>query len=108
MFRIQNRRVPSFSLIEMLVVLVLSSIMVGIIYFVFFTVNSFYIKLTRKQNLDSDIQMLYYLVNKDWDRSNVIYATSASAFACHADGLKIDYTFTPLYAVRKQGERIDT
>jgi prepilin-type N-terminal cleavage/methylation domain-containing protein len=109
MYRIKSR-VPSFSLIEMLVVMVISSMMVGVIYFVYYTVNSYQVSLTRKYSEVENVNSLYSLLTNDFDRSEYIEATTVNELTCHVQysGTKVSYSFFSNYILRKQESRVDS
>jgi prepilin-type N-terminal cleavage/methylation domain-containing protein len=105
-----SHKVAAFSLVEMLVVMVLSSMMVGIIYFVYYTVNSYQVSLSRKFNKVEGVNSLYSLLTHDVDRSEYIEVTTTKVLKCHVKytGNDIYYSFSPLYVLRMQESRTDT
>jgi hypothetical protein len=105
----QKSKIPAFSLLETLVVLVLSSIVVGIIYTMYYTVSSYHIQLMRKQRAMEDISTVYFLLKKDVAKSRTLVATDAWSVTCRLEnGNDIGYTFDSLYILRNQHERADT
>ena len=110
MFPMPKSKVHSFSLVEMLVVMVLSSFIVGVIYFTYYTVNSYQITLTRKYALNEERSSLYYLLKKDFDKSAELRTVHMNELGCYdltgrANAL---YFFNDEFVWRKQGTRVDT
>jgi prepilin-type N-terminal cleavage/methylation domain-containing protein len=105
-----NRKVESFSLIELLVVMVLSSIIVSIIYFSFYTVSKYQMTLASKLNGFNDVSELYFLLKKDFERSKTILSADNEHLRCIIErkGIDVEYTFLADNIVRRQTNRTDT
>jgi prepilin-type N-terminal cleavage/methylation domain-containing protein len=104
-----NHRITAFSLIEMLVVLVLSSLVVTIIYFVYYTVSTYQMRLIKNQQATEDIGALFFLLKKDIVRSKAVQAVSTDDIECIThEGFSVLYSFTRSYVLRQQVVRIDT
>jgi prepilin-type N-terminal cleavage/methylation domain-containing protein len=103
-------RVASFSMIEMLVVLVLSSMVVGIVYSAYYTVSKYQLELTRKYTRHGDLAVVYFTLKRDFDRSarvENIKGENALRFSA-PHGEKVEYYFSQEAVVRKQAMRVDT
>src|SRR5688572_20383804 len=104
-----GRRIEAFSLIEMLVVLILSSIIVSIIYFMYYTVSTYQLTLIRKQRKSEDLTMLYFLLRRDTDRAEKIVALSVDEIqTIDTNAQSVYYSFDTAYVMRKQLARVDT
>ncbi|MBT1705383.1 prepilin-type N-terminal cleavage/methylation domain-containing protein [Fulvivirgaceae bacterium PWU20] len=97
----------AFTLVEMLVVLVLSSIIVSIIYVAYFTITRYQVDLSRKQKRSEDLTSLYYLLKRDIHSSVNIEAVNDLSLNCSGK-INILYQFTSTYTVRMQESRVDT
>jgi len=104
-----SHKVSSFSLAEMLVVLVLSGIVLGSIYFAYYTVSTYQINLGKRIKTQNDLGLLFYTLKKDIDRSDSVQTIDTQTLCCydHERG-KIEYTFSGPFSTRRQFERIDT
>lgn len=104
-----NKRTPAFSIIEMLVVMLLSSLIVGIIYFAYYTVNGYQLTLTRKLQQVDDVAGLYYNLKADLDRSENVYM-SGQGIVCNFRqvGSPVEYSFFSEFIIRSQASRTDT
>jgi prepilin-type N-terminal cleavage/methylation domain-containing protein len=104
-----NHKVRAFSLIEILVVLILSSIVVSIIYMGYYNITTYQANLLRKQQRLENISRLYFLLRKDIGRSEFVFATSDSALGCRlAGGDYISYSFESVIVTRTQNSITDT
>jgi hypothetical protein len=105
-----SRKVNSFSLIETLVVMVLSSLIVSIIYFSYYTVSKYQMNLSSRLIDFNDKSELYFLLKKDFDRSKKIEAIDEESLRCNIErkGVEIQYIFSSSYIVRMQDGRVDT
>jgi prepilin-type N-terminal cleavage/methylation domain-containing protein len=102
-------KMASFSLVEMLVVMVLSSIIVGIIYFSFSTISSYERRLSRQKKAVEGLETFYYILKKDLQQSNQIAALNRDELRCgYHSGNTIEYRFFPDLVVRTQLSRTDT
>src|ERR1044072_3609062 len=108
--RLLNHKVASFSLVEMLVVLVLSGISIGIIYFAYYTLSTYQITLSRKYNDLNDRNTLYFSLKKDIERSQQVTVFGESDLYCLSphENLTIQYSFSSTYSIRRQAGRVDT
>ena len=97
-----SHKVHSFSLIELLVVMVLSSIIVSIIYFSYYTVSKYQISLTAKLRGFDDVSELYFLLKKDIYRSKKINSFDEENLICSVEGIgaNVHYIFSASYIVR--------
>lgn len=101
-------RLPAFSLVEMLVVMVLSTIIVGIIYFSFSTIQSYQSQLIRQKQAAEDFSTLYYIVKRDVQLSSIVRAPSNAVITCEYPEKQVEYSFFDNRVVRRQQERVDT
>ena len=105
-----NSKVSSFSMIEMLVTMILSSMVVGTIYMVYYTVNSYQVTLTKKY---TDVQALndfYFVTMRDFDRSDYVEVVNGNEVKCTVKGTdtKVWYSLYQDQIVRTQKSRTDT
>src|SRR5690349_1031153 len=100
-------RLNSFSLIEMLVVLVLSSIVVGIVYFSFYNISAYQLDLTRRYSKFSEITDFYFLLKKDVEESSKIKSINGTEIFCSNSGQfgRIQYLFSDSCILRIQDSR---
>lgn len=104
-----NPRVAAFSMLEMLVVLVLSSILVGVIYFAYYTISAYQHTLVRRQAAQDDAARVFYLLKKDFDRSETMYVLGDHGFQANLpQGRWVRYTFTADVCLRAQATVMDT
>jgi prepilin-type N-terminal cleavage/methylation domain-containing protein len=99
--------VKSFTLVEMLVVLVLSSIIVGIIYFIFYNVNTYQLNLMRKQQQIGDMNTLFFTMKSDAERCEHIDALNPYEVVFRGD-IHVAYVFGDKFVLRKQDSRLDS
>jgi prepilin-type N-terminal cleavage/methylation domain-containing protein len=100
--------VPSFSLVELLVVMVLSSIIVGVIYFSYATIVSYQLRLSNQKRLVEDAATLYFILKKDVQQSTCVRAISHETILCERSLGTVNYGFYDGYVLRQQLDRIDT
>jgi prepilin-type N-terminal cleavage/methylation domain-containing protein len=108
MRRLRHAELPSFSLVEMLVVLVISGILLGSLYFAYYTVTAYQLALTKKLSHLEDVNGLYFSLKRDVDRGEAIQSTATRDLRCQFAGQTVQYTFTADYCLRRQTTRIDT
>lgn len=110
MFRKVIHSIHSFSLVEMLVVLVLSSIVSAILYISFSMVSSWQTSLMRRYNGFNDKSEVYYRLKKDIDRSLSIIMIDENTLVCEFQEKekRITYGFFSDFLVRRQDHRTDT
>lgn len=110
MRRLLNHRAPSFSLVEMLVVMVLSSIVISIIYFTYYTVTTYQASLTRRYASVDDRSRLYFLLKKDFDDGydiRTVHENELVVSKIEGD-TPVYYFFDREFVLRKQHFRQDT
>jgi len=97
-------------MIEMLVVLVLSSMIVGMVYSAYYTVSRYQLTLTQKYTRHADQASVYFILQRDFERSQKIETLQEPhALRCtHTDRTEVRYYFTPDLVIRKQATRIDS
>jgi prepilin-type N-terminal cleavage/methylation domain-containing protein len=104
-----NLKIRSFSLIEMLVVLILSGIISGIVFFCFFTVTTYEINLSRKLDNVNDATILYSNLTKDIKRCQLLRVDNNFLRCTYSENSRmVSYEFFPEYVIRKQIDRLDT
>lgn len=105
-----NHKVAAFSLLEMLVVMVLSSIIVGIIYFAFFTVTVYQKTLENKYQHIEDINFINSGLTNDFDRSDSIVMLNEQEIICYLKhtNTNVQYSFFNSTIYRRQDTRIDS
>lgn len=105
-----NRKVASFSLIELLVVMLLSTIIVGIIYFSYYNVARYQLDLTNRFTRLNDFSTLYFLLKTDFDRGKTINVENENSIRIQVPkrGMSVLYEFNTGYVVRRQGAGLDT
>lgn len=105
-----NKKVKSFTLVEMLVVLVLSGIVISILYVAYYNISGYQLTLERKQQQLRDLSGLYFQMRRDVDRSTEVWADAKYAITCRNSqrGIDVNYLFTPDAVVRTQREVVDT
>jgi prepilin-type N-terminal cleavage/methylation domain-containing protein len=107
--KLLRNKMPAFSLLEMLVVLVISSIAVGIIYSSYEFSARYHIRIGTKTDRNLAVQELYMLLMNDFDRS--LLATkpdSSTVFIFFPEQRKnVKYSFYRDSVVRIQAERRD-
>lgn len=105
----KTNSLPAFSLAEMLVVMLLSGLAAGIVYFAYYTVNRYHLDLTRKSELVSDVHSLQYLVNRDFERCEYVSCTTAGFMCLSRDSaVNSEYHLLAEGIVRNQVSRSDT
>jgi prepilin-type N-terminal cleavage/methylation domain-containing protein len=105
-----DTKVQSFSLVEMLVVLVLSGIVLSILYFAYYSISTYQFELVAKVDKQEELGLLFYSLKRDIDRSYMLRKRDQFAIDCYSAPEKVDvsYYFVEPNVVRKQLERTDT
>lgn len=105
-----DMKVQSFSLVEMLVVLVLSGIVLSILYFAYYGITTHQINFARKINIQEDRGLMYFTLKRDVERSYLLRMRDKYSIDCYrsAGQLDVSYYFDAPNVIRKQIERIDT
>jgi prepilin-type N-terminal cleavage/methylation domain-containing protein len=104
-----RNKVSAFSLVEMLVVLVLSSMVAGIVYFSYRSVSLYYLTLDQKRIEVENLSGLNYLLKKDFEEADLIMAMNPRMIEItNGSSSKINYEFFKNYSVRFQDMRVDT
>lgn len=103
-------RVQSFSLVEMLVVLVLSGIVLSILYFAYYSISTYQFTLVHKVDKQEELGMMFYTLKRDVERSHVLRIQDQYVIDCYStpEQLDVSYYFFAPDVIRKQMERIDT
>lgn len=96
-------KVESYTVSELLVVLIISGLVMTFIYQSFLTVNKFRATLTEKVEKTQGFERLYWLINRDFEESEFLYK-SGNKIACIKDGRQIVYDFSYQFPVRIQEE----
>lgn len=103
-----RNKLPAFSLIEMLVVLVLSSIITGAVYYAYYTVNTFQVSLSRKYTSLRSAATLGYRLRTDVENARITTKLD-SGFQCVLPSNRvITYVLHDQYITRHQDALIDT
>jgi len=105
-----NSKLHSFSLVEMLVVMVVGGMAIGIIYYAYYTVFTYQHQLEDKYDLVNDASDLYFQLNKDFGHCRYATVTEEQELVCREAiaGTTVRYRFTSEYCLRRQLERLDT
>jgi|GEM_PF-2863648 len=105
-----NSKLRSFSLVEMLVVMVVGGIAIGIIYYAYYTVFTYQHQLTDKYDKVNDASDLYFQLNRDFGHCRYATVTEQQELLCQeaTAGTTVRYSFISEYCLRKQRERLDT
>jgi prepilin-type N-terminal cleavage/methylation domain-containing protein len=108
--RLENSKVASFSLVEMLVVLVLSGIVLSALYFSYYTVFANQITFTRKIGRQEELGTLFYSLKRDVELSYVLRVHEEQSMDCFTspNEVGVSYHFFSSHTIRRQFERIDT
>jgi prepilin-type N-terminal cleavage/methylation domain-containing protein len=103
-------KVQSFSLVEMLVVLVLSGIVLSILYFAYYSISTYQFTLVRKVDKQEELGLMFYTLKRDVERCNILRVREQYAINCYNTygQLNVSYYFFAPNVIRKQLERIDT
>lgn len=103
------RKMNGFTLVELIVVLILSGIVVstfGLVYF--FTVQQFQVFISKNQDVHDYLTLDNSLKHDFWE-AREIRKLNATAIVLSFDTLKeVKYTFKETMIIRKQAARIDT
>jgi len=103
------KRTSSFSMIEMLVVLLLSSIIVGIVYTSYLGISKYHVRLITKYSRQDALTEFYFLFKSDFNQSDQIIKGNKLRLSCiRRSAPTIVYEFLPDYIVRKHLSRSDT
>lgn len=103
-------KVKAFTLMEILVVLIISSTVLYAAYFAFLNINLYQRNLTSSLNRKSDILLLHSLLSRDFDRSEIINIASVEEISFkYADPkFSITYLFRDGKVIRSTFYKNDT
>lgn len=101
------RRIPAFSLIEMLVVMLLSSITVGIIYVTYYSISMYYIRYSTQQIELERANVFFSRLSVDFDECLSVTKLSSGILCSQTVGT-VEYHFFPEYSIRRQLSVVDT
>jgi prepilin-type N-terminal cleavage/methylation domain-containing protein len=103
-------RINSFSLVEMLVVLVLSGIVLSTLYFAYYSISTYQFTLARKSEQQEDLSLMFYTFKRDIEHCYILRMRNQHVIDCYnaPEQLGVSYYFDAPNVIRKQLERIDT
>jgi prepilin-type N-terminal cleavage/methylation domain-containing protein len=100
-----TRRLKAFSLVELLVVMVLSSIVVGIIYYSYLVAWKYHQKLTEKLTTLNQQNGFIAILRKDVQESNSVQWVHERQIVCHRELWDVVYTLADTVAFRTQAQQ---
>lgn len=107
---IHDRGIKSFSLVEMLVVMVLASVVVSLIYWVYYSVSSYNLLLKSKLAKAETREILFHVLKKDFMTGVEVRRVDHFVIVCkYPRGMTaVRYSFNKEFIVRDQLTRKDT
>lgn len=101
--------VRSFSLTEMLMVMILSGILVGIVYYAYFASSTLFQDMSLKNQRHQEVSTLFFQLQKDIDHCKWLCASGKTDLICHFnDSTGIRYVFQKRFILRHHKNRMDT
>lgn len=104
---IMNRRMPAFTLLELLIVMVLSGIVSASIYLTFSYIQKYYSSFKENQEYISSYSNLHHRLQEDFHRSAMVYRGEGQLHFQQARSA-VNYEFLDGMISRQQGALIDT
>lgn len=95
-------------MLEMLVVMILSSLIAVTVYGVYYSVNTYQLTLSKKYDQLESINFIVSQMTVDIDQSDSVIATTEARLICYRKKATIVYTLMPEALVRTQGDRVDS
>lgn len=105
-----DMKLQSFSLVEMLVVLVLSGIVLSILYFAYYSISTYQFALVRKADKQEELGLMFYTLKNDVECSTILRMREQNIIDCYRtpEQLDVSYYFDAPNVIRRQLQRIDT
>jgi prepilin-type N-terminal cleavage/methylation domain-containing protein len=103
----KNKSLPGFTLFELIVVMLISSMLFGIIYQAYQVIQFHYIRYEQESQRLGNLNMFFALLEKDVEESERVYA-DGSFIRCISVGREVEYQFYSDMVLRHQGWKRDT
>lgn len=102
-----RKRIKSFTLFELIVVMLLSTILVGIMYYALRVAQQTFARFSESNQHVLDIRSLINAMRNDFQRAEQVHA-SDNQVRCYKGELTIEYEILDKSVVRKSNTAIDT
>lgn len=102
-----NKKIKAFTLLELIVVLILSGVVTLMAYYMLNVTRSYYHKFNEKEQSISTLSKLAMIIDQDFHKANTITG-GGSIVSCNFETHEVTYQFLSAYAVRSQSIVQDT
>lgn len=103
----KNKKIKAFTLVELLVVLILSGVLASLVGGIFYYLFVYQQQIDRKPVAVNSMQQLDYLLKKDFDQSEKLFLEGRS-LQCINKQDSVNYTFEGSAVIRQQSIVVDT
>ncbi len=69
----QDKKLASFTLMELMVTMFISAILIGMSYFLFRTINFYFQRLDQNAEIVTERQLMRLVLRKDWESADSIH-----------------------------------
>jgi prepilin-type N-terminal cleavage/methylation domain-containing protein len=104
----KNKSLPGFTVIELLIVMLLSGIVVGITYLYFTQFQSYLRQTSVRSDQYFSAGQLHMVLQHDMEQAQQVFFSSPDELHLHLNETEIEYVFDAEYIVRKHPVSSDT
>jgi type II secretory pathway pseudopilin PulG len=103
-------KVRSFTIIELIMAMLISSVIISMVYYVYILFNHQFSNYREKANAIDEYLILQKALQTDMGSADVISTPSATEITCSdlPEGKMLSYTFSSEFITRSNGEATDT
>ena len=103
------QKIKAFTLLELLVGMIISSLVIGFCFMSYFIIYKQYLNYRTTKQVISDVVLLNTVICSDFTKSNRITAVNENELILDYENKQvINYHFTPEFIIRKADETTDT
>jgi type II secretory pathway pseudopilin PulG len=101
------KRLPAFTLTEIIVVMIISGLSTGFLYWSYLTVQGYYLSLSAKQDRAIELSELFFQLKKDVGEADWIIKSEDGIKCLSAEKISVTYSGTNAGLKRVQGSNVD-
>ena len=102
------KKLKAFTMIELMVAMIVSSIVIGIALTIYMNLNQYYLDFKEKGKMDSELLMLVSTFRSDMDKSYEVHGDNSDLTLVFEAGKTINYSFEGNCVIRTKSEVTDT
>ncbi|MBI5541228.1 MAG: prepilin-type N-terminal cleavage/methylation domain-containing protein [Bacteroidia bacterium] len=102
------KRLRAFSMVELMVAMIVSSIVIGVALTVYMNLNQYYQDFKEKGKIDSELLLLVSTMRADMEKSYEVHGDNSDLTMVFEAGKTINYSFEGKFILRKIDDVTDT